>query len=582
MVDDKVLNSYEYFHASSTFSVFLIDNQFDRVDASFLDQLDKEVYVKLLVTHSALLMALFKEDVIVKDQDKQISLNIFEKAFDILMSNLCQEDGNKYKLGDMSFDSKKEIFDLIRNKLLHGDYVIDLDGYKVILNDKGVTGSIDIIDLVETCKSLCTSGSCKLNDVNQRTITICKKHTLEYGPDITNLNSLKRFMNDVHVAIFRDKPVDGYQRNLRYAQILASYYKTILESQGFYEKRDVKNAIDLLTKMCALHLEAAHIDLSYEVKVATELPEFDKVKKFYVANKHFLDKLDQVSRRMYMTEVLSNILYSKEAEYSVLASGLLNNITMLSAYVSDVPLSEVKYLEQASNTYIDDMSIAAVFNQFYSCYHYELDEIYSKGIGTSLREVANGTYLDFSKLDLEGFYDPGMTIDNGFSDFTNQLEHLEKSLEKIRLRRVGAENAYRRYLDNVKVPRQEAEQRLLFNIEEIDNEYASELALYEKAKEFMETRYNDYVRNYNIIAHIRNAFAHGNVRILNHASGDTLNDRVIVIEDNYEGVCTYRLVLTYSQFTKLLSKENIDILYGFIADKALSISDEKLKELKIQ
>ena len=90
---------------------------------------------------------------------QQISLNIYEKAFDILMSNLCQEDGNKYKLGDMSFDSKKEIFDLIRNKLLHGDYVIDLEGYKVILNDKGVTGSIDIIDLVETCKSLCTSGS---------------------------------------------------------------------------------------------------------------------------------------------------------------------------------------------------------------------------------------------------------------------------------------------------------------------------------------------------------------------------------------------------------------------------------------
>ena len=580
MKDDKVLNSYEYFHASSTFSVFLIDNQFDRIDASFLDQLDKEVYVKMLVTHSALLMALFKEDVIIKDQDKNISLNIYEKAFDILMSNLCQEDGNKYKLGDMSFDSKKEIFDLIRNKLLHGDYVIDLDGYKVILNDKGVTGSIDIIDLVETCKSLCTSGSCRLNDVNQRTITICKKHTLEYGPDITNLNSLKRFMNDVHVAIFRDKPVDGYQRNPRYAQILGSYYKTIQESHGFYENRIVQNAIDIITKMCALHLEVAHIDLNYEVKAATELPEFERIKKFYIANKSFLDKLDPVSRRMYMTEVLSNLLYSKEAEYSVLASGLVNNITMLSAYVSDVPLSEVKYLEQASNTYIDDMSIAAVFNQFYSCYHYELDAIYSNGVGTSLRDIANGTYLDFSKLDLEGFYDPGMTIDNGFSDFTNQLEHLEKSLEKIRLRRLGAENAYRRYLDNVKVPREEAEQRLLFNIEEIDNEYASELALYEEAKTFMETRYTDYVRNYNIIAHIRNAFAHGNVKILNHSSGDTLNDRVIVIEDNYEGANTYKLVIKYSEFARLFNQYNSTFLYNFIFKKAKVAAEKYMLTLE--
>jgi hypothetical protein len=46
MIDDKVLNAYEYFHASSAFSAFLIDNEFNRTDASFLDQYDKELYVK--------------------------------------------------------------------------------------------------------------------------------------------------------------------------------------------------------------------------------------------------------------------------------------------------------------------------------------------------------------------------------------------------------------------------------------------------------------------------------------------------------------------------------------------------------
>ena len=93
-----------------------------------------------------------------------------------------------------------------------------------------------------------------------------------------------------------------------------------------------------------------------------------------------------------------NILYSKEAEYSVLASGLLNNINMLSAYVSDVPLSEVNYLEQASNTYIDDMSIAAVCSHFYACYHYELDELYSNGGKTNLKDIVSNKYFDFSKI----------------------------------------------------------------------------------------------------------------------------------------------------------------------------------------
>ena len=69
----------------------------------------------------------------------------------------------------------------------------------------------------------------------------------------------------------------------------------------------------------------------------------------------------------------------------------------------------------------------------------------------------------------------------------------------------------------------------------------------------MNTRYNTYVRNYNIIAHIRNAFAHGNVKISSHVGGDTLLDRKIVIDDIYNGESTYKVVVTYKDFFKLFN-----------------------------
>ena len=575
MIDDKILNAFEYFHASSTFSIFLIDNEFDRFDPTYLDQNDKEVYVKLLVTHSALLLALFKEEIMTKDDSRNISLNIFEKAFDALVSNLYQEDGDKYKIGDMSFDSKKELFDLIRNKLLHGDYVIDLNGYKVILNDKGITGSIEIIDLVETCKALCSSQECKLSEENKRTMTITKKSILESGPNLFNQSQLKKYMKDVYVIVFTDKPMDGFQRDSKYAHTLASYYKTIQESKEYYEKHSIKNAVEILHRICLPYLRDAHIDLSYEIMPTTQIEEFNRVKKYYLANRLFLDNLDNVSRRIYMNQVVSNIIYAKYTDYSVIAAALLNNISMLAAYVSDVPFSEIKYIELASNTYIDDMSIAAVFAQFYACYHYELDEIYSNGVGTSLKDVANGTYLDFSKLDLEGLYDEGMTIDNGFNDFSNQLERLEKSLEKISTRKEGAETAYRNYLAKCKNPKADAESRLLANIEALINEYNDAYTTYEQAQEFMNSRYDKYVKNYNIISHIRNAFAHGNVRIMHHTSGDTLNDRVLVIEDNYEGVNTFKLVITYKEFDILFRQDNLDLIYNFIRSKVETIAKNK-------
>ena len=575
MIDDKILNAFEYFHASSTFSIFLIDNEFDRFDPTYLDQNDKEVYVKLLVTHSALLLALFKEEIMTKDDSRNISLNIFEKAFDALVSNLYQEDGDKYKIGDMSFDSKKELFDLIRNKLLHGDYVIDLNGYKVILNDKGITGSIEIIDLVETCKALCSSQECKLSEENKRTMTITKKSILESGPNLFNQSQLKKYMKDVYVIVFADKPMEGFQRDSKYAHTLASYYKTIQESKEYYEKHSIKNAVEILHRICLPYLRDAHIDLSYEIMPATQIEEFNRVKKYYLANRLFLDNLDNVSRRIYMNQVVSNIIYAKYTDYSVIAAALLNNISMLAAYVSDVPFSEIKYIELASNTYIDDMSIAAVFAQFYACYHYELDEIYSNGVGTSLKDVANGTYLDFSQLDLEGLYDEGMTIDNGFNDFSNQLERLEKSLEKISTRKEGAETAYRNYLAKCKNPKADAESRLLANIEALINEYNDAYTTYEQAQEFMNSRYDKYVKNYNIISHIRNAFAHGNVRIMHHTSGDTLNDRVLVIEDNYEGVNTFKLVITYKEFDILFRQDNLDLIYNFIRSKVETIAKNK-------
>ena len=130
-------------------------------------------------------------------------------------------------------------------------------------------------------------------------------------------------------------------------------------------------------------------------------------------------------------------------------------------------------------------------------------------------------------------------------------------------------------LEHVETPDSQRVNRLMSNLDLRINEYNKEKETIDKAKEFMDSKYDLYVRNYNIIAHIRNAFAHGNVRIMNHISGDTLNDRVILIEDNYEGKCTYRLVITYKKFRKLFSNYNTDIVYKFVSDKAMGAAINK-------
>ena len=580
MKNEKLKNALAFFHASGTFSDYLIGNEYDREDSSRLDVNNKEEYAKLLVTHSALLFALFKEDIVSKDVDKELFLNIYEDAFDKIMSYLCDKDNNHYILGDMSFDNKKDAFDLIRNKLLHGDYIVDLDNSKIILNDKGITGSIDILNLVQACKALSVSSMYNLTTTNQTPLTSCFSNVLSDGPVIYNLSQLKKFMKEVYVIKFIDKPMAGYERDQQYLQVLMSFHNFIKYNHKDSKKKNQKQLIAAKLDYFSPYLKAAHIDINYEIIRATQLPEYEKIQSYYLANREYLNKLDSFNQRVLMLEVINNMVYSNINDNGILASGLLNNIEMLLAYINGISFSDIDYIIHTSITYLDDMSIAAVCSQFYAYYHYELDELYSKGGSTSLKDIAAGTYFNFSELQIDELYDPNMTIDNVFNDFDNQLEHLKNALDKAKILYDKANDTYEQYKTKAKSHKEEVEYRLSNVIYETYHRYQELSYIYQEAKSFMEKDYDKYVKNYNIIAHIRNAFAHGNVKIKHHFEGDTLNDREIIINDIYEGKSTFYLCIKYKDFIKLFDEHNAMMIYNFIRFK--NQAGKRLKKLEVR
>lgn len=579
MQDEKILTIYDLFQASSAFLSFLIDNKFDRTDASFLDKYPKGVYVKMLVTQSALLLGIFKEKIITKDGDN-LKLNIFQNAFDKLMTDLYYEDGEEYKIGSLTYSSKLEVLDALRNKLLHGDYVIDTDDNTILLNHRGLKGSITVDALVESCSLLCGVHACNLDKQNTRTMLFKNENVFDRFTDITKKTQLKSFMREVQVIKVTDKPKDGYTRKPVYVTIMNQFFGTLKSVVHFMELLRLTKICEIVKNQYKPFFEMAHIDCNIVVTTMADLPEYSDVAKYFSNNREYLDSLSIADKRKKLVRYASNAIHAKYMDYGIMMTALMNNIRFLSSYINNEDLSQVQYMVDTSETYVDDMSIAALFNHFYCTYHYGLDEIYSNGVGTSLRGIAEGKYLDYSKLQLDGFYDPSMTIDNGFNDFANQLERLENGIELYERRKDGAETGYKAYLSHAVTIDTERVQRLLSNLDVRIKEYNQEKDTIDKAKSFMNNRYNEYVRNYNIIAHIRNAFAHGNVKISSHTEGDTLLDRKIVIEDLYNGESTYKVVVTYKEFFKLFSNYNTDILFGFVDERIRKVVKmlEKTKE----
>jgi hypothetical protein len=91
----------------------------------------------------------------------------------------------------------------------------------------------------------------------------------------------------------------------------------------------------------------------------------------------------------------------------------------------------------------------------------------------------------------------------------------------------------------------------------------------------MDNQFEKYVKNFNIISHIRNAFAHGNVRILPYVKGDPLLDRDIAISDIYEGRDTYSIVIKYKDFRQLMEESNLRYIMLFLDYKLKSTPEIK-------
>ena len=334
---------------------------------------------------------------------------------------------------------------------------------------------------------------------------------------------------------------------------------------------DIHYSYKFKTKVFKEILDKLHIKIHYEKIPVPETEYYNRIETLFLKNqKSFFSQMTPLEKRATMQKIAMTILIEKDDDELIIANAIRNCMYILIAYTHDIDLYSVHLMQSHSFTYLDDMTVAGLFNAFYCIYHYGLDEIYSKQGSTSLKDIASGECLNFARLKLDNFEDTRMTTDVTFADFPNQLEALKKAPKELAARTEIAKRNLDGYCKSGAKKSPLKEQQLIETVEKCELREKEAEELYKKAKKFMEKDFTNHVRNFNIIAHIRNAFAHGNVRIKPYVHGDTLKDQVIVMKDIYEGILTYYLSINYKELYSLLMPPNIDILRNFIDTKVES------------
>ena len=532
----------------------------------------KEEYKNLIITHAILLLSVFKERLL-KKEDEALNLKISDPVFTTIMGNLIQPDGTKYKIGDLSFEEKIDILETLRNKLLHGDYYIDKDN--IVLNNKGITGSITIEDLYKMATLLLPVEKFKLNGPNVRPIVSTTKQHVEKDNKMQSLNNLRTYMSGVNYYRFIDIPEPGFERTLEYGQGLDLFFEIMWQIKMNNQHLEFEQIFNAVYPAYRPALKKLHIQLSYEKIPVTETEYYNRIETFFLKNKkQFFNHLTPFERRAIMQKVATAILNEKDDDDIIIANAIFNSMNVIKAYAEGKNVySDVTFLKQHSMMYLDEITVAGLMNAFYCIYHYGLDEIYSKQNSTSLKDIASGECLNFARLKLDWFDDDHMTIDVSFADFPNQLEALRKAPAALASRTEIAKRNLEGYRKSATKKTEEKEQQLIEAVEACEKAEKEAKEIYEKAKRFMEKDYHNHIKNFNIIAHIRNCFAHGNVRIKPYVKGDSLKDQLITMQDVYNGALTYYLTIRYDDFYQLVMSPNIDIMREFVDTKI-----EKLKE----
>lgn len=576
MIEKKLHNCYGFIQTAIAFNNYLnqemyINTKIYGIPTTFyLKQYPKEAYYYTLISHAILLLSVFKEELLKKDEQDKLNLFISENTFDSLMGNLIQPDGTKYKLGSLTIDDKKEVLELIRNKLMHGDFYAENDSLYLV--KEGITGEIKINDLIRTSLLLVGITDYKLKGKNTRPMVLCKNKVIESKDVLETDKDLKRFMNNVYFVEFYDEPENGFDRTPEYVLVLQKFYEELHKSYDLVHQRTFQSTITLLMHKYANEFKKHHVKLTYNIKPVSQTSEYSKIKKFFVTNKHEFDDLNLDEKKLYMVMACTNILDHQNSEHLKTSSAIYNNMKVLDAYLKEINPEQVVYNMQQSITFTDDMTVASLFNAFYSMYHYGLDEIYSNGNGTSLKSIVSGEYLNFAKLDLDKYYDPGMTIEATFADFPNQLLAIEKGELEAKAKMDKAEANLNNYLLYSKKQTKEKTEDMQSKFDIAKENYEKAVKLHKAAKLFMTNDFDRYVKNFNIISHIRNSFAHGNVRILPYVVGDPLLDQEILMQDIFKGKNTYTLRVKFSDLHELLEAPNAKIMTDFLLEKIYPVT----------
>ena len=487
-----------------------------------------------------------KEDLVSKDKEGYNS-RILISELENNVSLIATKENNGYRINNYLFPDAPTLVSVLRNKLAHGLYTMDLEHNRIIFNIESNEVIINI-DKLSTYVISCLKSYTKVNNssIYKRDFVINNKVDTTREKPMKSINELNNFIKnsrEIEIILIKkdntlisnyvvwelENIIDEY-RITKNNKLLINFENKYKDEYDF--KWNIKKLNDDKTKeLSNFILNIIPQNITYNEEVMVILKEYaskmnNNYNKFNVIMENLtnLVLLDEIKEN---NTVNSNILFDKIKEK-------YNNI-----YIS-------------YNTLIS--SSIAMFNSLFS---YANDDVYKNDNKYTLLDN-NG--LDYSKLDLSLINVQVKTIDN---TIINEL-NIRKTAKEKELNLIDTKIT--KELNNLNIVKSKSNTNAINNItNKLTNLYNIKNTLTIEHNNIINelnicnNYYNNnilYLENESIITGIRNSIAHGNYEVV---QCNNINDTYIVFNDIYEGKLTFKGTIKILDFIDLIDNNAIVI-----------------------
>lgn len=550
-----------YYNGCLAYSYFLLHKSFMVSTGQERYILDRRFIDAARVGVMSTILMAIKEDLVENAPNLNYESKILDGELQKVVSMIAEKTSDGYVVDNYTFKDAPTLVALIRNKLAHGNFSLDLNHSKIIFYIDDAEIKINIRKLASFIASA-LSRYLEINDsVYNKSIVVNNDVISNRTKIMTNPKEILRNLKNFRLLNIKSSRVDGEPYTNEEKRKIENLFETFQKSN---------NDVTILRKFSEENKEVYNFDYTF-----SKIKE-DYFEKLAISEAKSVDPSTNYAGQMIH---LSNVLLYesvRDEKMKLMCYGL-NNLVILDAIYAEGSIRDERIDKFVANSGFSLITLSynelatSLISQFNSLFSYLNDSVFKDNNQYTSLSLDG---LDYSKLDLSDLTVSTYTIDDKYikdvkekrNGKIKEINLINKSIEKTKesLKNLsGSQNIKALSVLNSK----------LSNYSALLPQLYSELKEMDDAINYFNNNQEYFIKRA-IINGIRNSISHGNYMI---SPFDTFETATITFNDIYEGELTFNAEIKLDSFLNFLDK-NQEYVLNYV--KGLTTPSEEKTHIK--